>query len=101
MMVLGKFYKNISAPTHLNYFNVDTIDRLMERSGFNVVKKMTPGILDVEIVRKQVREGITPEICPFIQHLVFNVNGEIQQNFQKFLSENCLSGNMLIFARKK
>jgi hypothetical protein len=100
MMVLGKYYKNISAPTHLNYFNVDTIDRLMKRSGFKVVKKMTPGILDMEIVRKQVREGIAPEISPFIQHLVFEVNNEIQQKFQEFLSDNCLSGNMLIFAKK-
>ncbi len=100
MMVLGHYYKNIHAPCHLNYFNVDTIDRLLSRAGFRVVKKMSPGIFDVGTVKKQIEEGIAPDIPPFIKHLVFDVDLEIQERFQKFLSENRLSGNMPVFARK-
>lgn len=100
MMTLGKSYMNICAPSHLNYFNVDTIDLLLERAGFSVVKKMTPGILDLEIVRKQITEGLAPEVSPVIMHLAFGVSSEVQKNFQRFLQENRLSGNMLIFARK-
>ena len=83
-----------------NYFNVDTIDILMERAGFQVKRKMTPGILDMEIVRKQISEGVAPEVPPIINHLAFGISEEVQRNFQKFLQENCLSGSMLIFARK-
>ena len=100
MLVLGKDYKNICAPTHLNYFNVDSIDILLERAGFRVKRKMTPGILDMEIVRKQISEGVAPVVPPVIRHLAFGVSPEVQRNFQRFLQENCLSGNMLIFAKK-
>lgn len=100
MMVLGKQYKNIHGPCHLNYFNIDSIDMLMERSGFKVVKKMTPGILDVEIVRKQIAEGAVSNLPPFLKHITCGTDDQQKDNFQKFLSENRLSGNMLIFARK-
>jgi len=100
MMVLDKYYKNIQAPSHLNYFNVDTIDNLLKRAGFEVVKKTTPGILDVCLIRKQIEEGVAPEVSPAIKHLIFNTGVEVQENLQKFLRDNCLSGNMLIFARK-
>ena len=100
MLVLGKDYKNICAPSHLNYFNVDTIDILLEKAGFQVERKMTPGILDMEIVRKQISEGVAPKVPPVIRHLAFGVSAEVQRNFQRFLQENCLSGNMLVFARK-
>lgn len=100
MMVLGKYYKNIHGPCHLNYFNVDSIDILLERSGFKAVKKITPGILDVEVVKKQISQGVAPDVPPFIKYLVSNADDQQRSNFQKYLSENRLSGNMLIFAKK-
>lgn len=100
MMVLGEHYKNIHAPCHLNYFNVDTIDTLLGRSGFAVRGKVTPGILDVGIVRKQIEQGVAPEVPPVIEHLIFRTSKEIQMKFQEFLRDNRLSGNMLIFAEK-
>jgi hypothetical protein len=100
MMALGKFYKNIHGPCHLNYFNVDSIDLLLERCGFKVVKKITPGILDVEVVKKQILEGVAPAALPFIRYLTCYADDQQKSNFQKYLSENRLSGNMLIFAKK-
>jgi len=100
MMVLGKHYKNIHAPCHLNYFNINTIDFLLTRAGFAVREKMTPGILDVSIVRKQIEQGVAPEVPPAIRHILFRTNDETLYNFQKFLTENRLSGNMLVFAEK-
>jgi len=101
MMLLGKYYKNIKAPVHLNYFNVNSIDTLLERANFKVIKKMTPGILDVSLIRNQVEDGIAPELPLAIKCIIFNKNIEVQKNFQKFLQNNNLSGNMLIFAQKK
>jgi len=100
-LALEKYYKNIHAPCHLNYFNVDTIDSLLTRSGFKIIEKRTPGVLDIEIVRKQIGEGACPQpTSAFVRHLVSGTSPEIQANFQKFLQDNRLSGNMLVFARK-
>ncbi|MFA6169592.1 MAG: class I SAM-dependent methyltransferase [Candidatus Margulisiibacteriota bacterium] len=100
MLALGRSYKNIHGPCHLNYFNVDTIDLLLERTGFKVVKKMTPGILDVEVVRKQILAGVAPAMPPFIEYLAREADDQQRSNFQKYLSNNRLSGNMLVFAKK-
>lgn len=72
----------------------------MERSGFEIVRKITPGILDVEVVRKQMMEGAAPAVTPFLRHLVYAADDQRRINFQNFLSDNRLSGNMLIFAKK-
>ena len=100
MLTLGRYYKNIHAPCHLNYFNVNSIDLILKRAGYGVVKKMTPGILDISIVRKQIDENIAPKMPAVINHLVFHTSKETQYDFQKFLRNNLLSGNMLIFAKK-
>ena len=101
MMALEQYYKNIHAPSHLNYFNIDTIDILMKASGFRVIEEITPGILDVNIVRKQIEEGVfPPNLSPVVRHLVSGVSSEVQHKFQEFLREHRLSGNMLVFAQK-
>ncbi|MBI5698816.1 class I SAM-dependent methyltransferase [Candidatus Saganbacteria bacterium] len=100
MMVLGRSFKNIHGPCHLNYFNVDTVDRLLERSGFRVVQKLTPGILDVEVVRKQIAAGVAPDVPPFIKYLACDADDRQRSNFQEFLGQNRMSGNMLVFAQK-
>jgi 2-polyprenyl-3-methyl-5-hydroxy-6-metoxy-1,4-benzoquinol methylase len=100
MMVLGKYYKNIHAPSHLNYFNIDTIHILLDRTGFAIRKKMTPGILDVGIIRKQIEHGVAPEVPPVIKYFIFGISKETQYNLQRFLRDNCLSGNMMIYAEK-
>jgi 2-polyprenyl-3-methyl-5-hydroxy-6-metoxy-1,4-benzoquinol methylase len=100
MLTLGRYYKNIHAPCHLNYFNIDSIDMILNRAGFKVVKKMTPGILDLTIVRKQIEENVAPKIPNVIKHLVFQTSKKTQNNFQRYLKNNLLSGNMLIFAKK-
>ncbi len=101
VLVLGKYYRNTIAPCHLNYFNVDTIDMLLDRAGFKVIKKMTPGILDVCLVQKQVAEGLAPEIPLAIRHMLLDrTDKPMHDQFQKFLQENNLSSNMLIFAKK-
>ncbi|MBU0630384.1 MAG: class I SAM-dependent methyltransferase [Candidatus Margulisbacteria bacterium] len=100
MMTLGQSYKNIHGPCHLNYFNVDTIDLLLKRCGFKVVKKMTPGILDIEVVRKQILAGVAPTVPPFIKYIACEADDQQRNNFQEYLRNNRLSGNMLIFAQK-
>ena len=100
IMTLGRHYKRISAPFHLNYFNVGSIDVILNLAGFKVVKKITPGILDLINVRKQIEAGDAPEVSEFTKYLLSSTSKETQDRFQRFLSHNCLSGHMLIFSRK-
>ncbi len=46
-----------SPPSHLNYFNKSTINKLMERVGLAVVDIVTPGKLDVDIVRNRIKNN--------------------------------------------
>jgi 2-polyprenyl-3-methyl-5-hydroxy-6-metoxy-1,4-benzoquinol methylase len=100
MLILGRDYKRILAPFHLNYFNIKTIDTLLNLAGLRVVDKSTPGMLDIINVKKQLEEGNAPSIDKFTRHLLFSTSTETQNEFQKFLSEHCLSSHMLVFAQK-
>lgn len=98
LIVLGKSSANIGAPNHLNYFNPKSIGLLCERGGFEIIHIETPGVLDVDIVKNKIKEGIRIN-----DNFVSSLMGKKEQvlnNFQKFLQENNLSSNMLIVARK-
>ena len=100
VLMLGRHYKNVYGPNHLNYFNAGTIGRLLERAGFETVSVQTPGILDVSIARNQLTEVPRFNNNGFINHLLFEAPDEVRDAFQKFLQENRLSSNMFVIARK-
>lgn len=86
---------------HLNYFNLDSLAYLLKEIGFNILQKSTPGQLDAELVRKKVFNGEFDLINQnFLKSILFNKWEEVGENFQKFLTINSLSSNMLIVARK-
>tara|TARA_Y100001936_G_scaffold253620_1_gene319472 strand:- start:5406 stop:5912 length:507 start_codon:yes stop_codon:yes gene_type:complete len=49
---IGDAYRNLRAPTHIQFFNPQSLTRLMERCGFVNVVIDTPGILDVSLILK-------------------------------------------------
>ena len=98
--ILDAKYKNIYGPNHLNYFNVRTIDYLLDRTGFKVTKKLTPGILDVAVLKNQIASGDSGEVDPFLYFLLFECPKETTDEFQLFIQRNLLSSNMMIFAQK-
>lgn len=85
---------------HLNYFNLDSLSYLLESSGFKVLEKHTPGILDAEIVRRKVLEEKFKLDNQFIESLLVKRWNTVGAAFQKFLSDNLLSSSMLIIAQK-
>lgn len=86
---------------HVNYFNPQSLNLLVERCGLQTLKVMTPGRLDAELVRKQFLDGkIDLSEQPFLNE-VLNVRwNELGEKFQDFLAENCLSSHLWIVARK-
>lgn len=97
-LVLGSDSTNVLAPVHLNYFDPRSLTRMLEIAGFTRVEIMTPGKLDVDIVRNYWRAGGTRGRHPFLERLVLGAP-ETADAFQTFLAAHGLSGNLQAIAR--
>lgn len=93
---------NITPPEHLQYFNPHSMATLLERTGFKPVDITTPGVLDVEIVKRHrnQRGFDVMHSNSFVEHIYRQDDTDLEASFQKFLSDNKLSSHMLIFATK-
>ena len=86
---------------HLNLFHLGSLTRLLESCGFEVIQKETPGRLDAELVRKKIISGeFDVSNQPFLKQVLIDEWESKGESFQNFLSDNNLSSNMLLVARK-
>lgn len=102
LLTLGRHHHNVAGPNHLNYFHPDSIQKLFQRCGFDVVETITPGKLDAEIVRNKIISGefdITNQ--PFLKHILIDKWELLGNVFQHFLENNRLSSHLWVVARKK
>jgi 2-polyprenyl-3-methyl-5-hydroxy-6-metoxy-1,4-benzoquinol methylase len=87
---------------HINLFNPDSLARLMEQCGFEMLDVQTPGLLDAELVRNKVLDGLfSLEDQPFLKNILIDDWENRGAAFQRFLIEQQLSSNMMLTARKK
>lgn len=102
LRILGEHSDNICAPAHLNYFHPESLTHLLEACHFEVVQVLTPGQLDVDIVRRKAVEGTLPlDHRPFLRFILQEASEEIRKGFQDFLVRSHLSSNMWIVARRR
>ncbi|AFY35679.1 bifunctional 2-polyprenyl-6-hydroxyphenol methylase/3-demethylubiquinol 3-O-methyltransferase UbiG [Calothrix sp. PCC 7507] len=86
---------------HINLFNIHSLTILLESCGFEVIERQTPGQLDAELVRNKIISGeFDVNNQPFLKQILMDEWESKGEAFQKFLSENQLSSNMLLVARK-
>lgn len=88
---------------HLNYFSPQTFRRLLKRAGFDAIEIRTPGLLDVDLLRRAWREGkiSDTQIGPFLLKIMRDADQELDCRFQEFLQSALLSSNMMAIASKK
>jgi 2-polyprenyl-3-methyl-5-hydroxy-6-metoxy-1,4-benzoquinol methylase len=87
---------------HINLFNPESLTRLLDNSGFEVIDCRTPGRLDAELVRNAMLAGeLDPTAHSFLRHILLDAWEETGPAFQDFLAENRLSSHMLVAARKR
>ena len=92
---------NICPPEHLNYFNVHSLPLLLRSTGFDDVSADTPGILDVDIVKRGMEDSsFSMNDNMFFKNLLLNSSEDTLTSFQEFLSANKLSSHMLVIAKK-
>lgn len=87
---------------HLNLFSPDSLAGLVKRVGLEPVQVRTPGVLDADIVRQRLEDKTLPPVPvdPFVRDVVCHPEASVRDTFQAFLTQNRLSSNMLLLARK-
>ena len=91
---------NISPPEHIQYFNPQSIELILNRAGFKIISLETPGKLDTQIVLKEkLRSFNVVENNEYIDYLL-EQEETVLNDFQNFLSKNKLSSHMLCLAQK-
>ena len=86
---------------HLNYFNPSSLPRLVRAHGFEVLEVQTPGKLDADIVRNRVLAGEAELADPFLRRVLIDEWERLGDPFQTFLSDNFLSSNLWLAARRQ
>lgn len=96
IQILGEHSKSLSPPHHLNFFNPKSISNLLESAGFKVVEAITPGKLDVDIIKKQ-KSNIKDV---FWSNIVDYLNEDELDKLQDSIALLGLSSHMMITAFK-
>ena len=85
---------------HINMFNPRSLQLLLNRCGFEVLSMTTPGVLDAELVRKSILQGVYDTSNePFLKRLLIDEWDSLGPPFQRFLSENLMSSHMMAVAK--
>lgn len=104
LQVLWDRSKSISPPHHINFLSVSGFVRLIERCGLQLLDVMTPGRLDVDIVRNMALEDPGLELPRFVRSMLKLAETEryaqLLSRFQTFLSDSSLSSHVCVIARK-
>jgi hypothetical protein len=88
----------ICPPSHINFCSREGFVRLFERAGFVDVEVLTPGELDVDIVRNKLANG---EIAlSRFERMLLSSGPDALADFQNFLQRNRLSSHSWVVARR-
>jgi len=91
---------NISPPEHIQYFNPQSMELILNRAGFKIISLETPGKLDTQIILKEKLNGFkVSKKNEYIDYLL-EQEETVLKDFQDFLSKNKLSSHMLCLAQK-
>ena len=88
----------VSPPHHINFLSIDGFEKLFSRLGLENVEVITPGKLDVDIVRNAALED--PNILEGNRFLKEILRSQERRNaFQSFLVDNKLSSHAWVMGR--
>jgi len=99
--VLWDKSENLFPPDRLNVFSVQGFNDLFKRHGFECLEFSTPGILDLENVKRTAAHNPELILPRFIKNLVSSGEDKLGQAFQEFLQANLLSSYARMVIRKK
>jgi len=99
IQILWERSNSIFPPDHINFLSVAGFERLFARAGLEDIEVLTPGVLDVDIVRNALREQ--PQLLAGNRFLERLIREEpLAAAFQQFLAHNRLSSHVWVLARR-
>lgn len=99
IQVLWEKSKSVSPPHHLNFFNPESLSRLLEREGFVIEEISTPGKLDWDIVEGMaLRDG--QEVGRFWDSVIHKGSQQAKQELQLWIEKHHFSSHMRLLAKK-
>ena len=103
IQVLWDKADNLFPPDRLNVFSVEGLKILFDRFSFDCLEFSTPGILDVDIVARKIKENPSIDIPRFERGIIESKDENFKMQFQRFLQANLLSsyGRILLKKRNK
>jgi SAM-dependent methyltransferase len=94
--------KSVSPPHHLNFLSVAGLENLFNRCGLHDVEVLTPGRLDVDILRNAWRaDPAALDGHRFLETLLAHRDASVHQAFQEFLAASRLSSHGWVVGRKR
>jgi hypothetical protein len=98
--VLGPRSNSVSPPHHITFLSQKGVTRVLERAGLQLIEFLTPGRLDVDIVRNAALSDPAALADPFLRELILGDCEEARAAFQAFLAAHKLSSHMWFLARR-
>lgn len=96
IQVLGANAKALSPPHHLNFFSPKSANSLLNKLGFEVLEAITPGKLDLDILKNN-QEFIKDE---FWKNTLKYLSISELETLQEDISKSGLSSHMMITCKK-
>jgi len=90
----------IFPPDRLNLLTVEGWEALASGAGLEIIEFSTPGLFDVEIVRRH-REAVRGGLPRFLDYLVGGRDRQVRGEFQQFLQKSRLSSHGRILLRRR
>jgi 2-polyprenyl-3-methyl-5-hydroxy-6-metoxy-1,4-benzoquinol methylase len=91
--------KSVSPPHHLNFVNPESMARLLERTGFEIVEVTTPGELDWDIVEGALRNEDT-DPGRFFRTVCRYGTAEAKRDLQAWVRNHRFSSHLRAVARR-
>ncbi len=91
LQVLWDRSESIYPPDRMNLLSIEGLTALYERHGFEALEFSTPGMFDVEIVRRAIQGAPREDWPRFIRYLVEKRGEEALDSFQEYLQRYRLS----------
>jgi hypothetical protein len=91
--------ESIFAFDHLILPSPEEIKFLLEKTGFEVLEVTTPGLLDMEYIKKS--KSIIPHDQHFLRYILNRNDEDLLHRMQLFLQRNNLSSHLRCIAKKK
>ncbi len=91
----------IFVPEHLNLLSLEGIERLLKRTGLEVLELSTPGQLDLELTAQAAASDSSIQLPDFITYLINQRDTLAHADFQAFLQKHRLSSHVRVAAIRK